>query len=471
LPGKSMNDLPETPEQVPESEAALDPVYAVTPEFVRAVAQGLQANESALVRELITPLHAADTADLLGYLPGDLRGPLLDVIGSDLLPEVLSELDESVRDDVVELFEPHDLAAAVTELETDDAVFVIEDLDQAQQAEVLRSVPAEERAALVEGLSYDEDTAGRLMQRDLIAVPAYWTVGQTIDYLRETADLPESFHEIFVVDPAHHPIGAVYLDRVLRTKRPIKIIEIMDPDLRRVPVEMDQEQVGYLFQQYGLLSAPAVDAEGRLVGVIMVDDVVEVIHEEVEEDTLRLAGVQEDDLNDSVTETARTRFSWLLVNLGTAALASLVIAAFDTSIEKLVALAILMPIVASMGGNAATQTMTVAVRSIATRELTASNAVRIIWKEVMVGGINGALFAVLTGIAGGLLFQDTGLGLVLAAAMTINMVLAGLAGIVVPLGLERRGIDPAVASTVFVTTITDVFGFFSFLGLGAWFLI
>jgi magnesium transporter len=245
----------------------------------------------------------------------------------------------------------------------------------------------------------------------------------------------------------------------------------MDAGLRRVPVDMDQEQVGYLFQQYGLLSAPAVDPEGRLVGVIMVDDIVEVIHEEVEEDTLRLAGVKEDDLYDSVAETARTRFSWLLVNLGTAALASLVIAAFGASIEKLVALAILMPIVASMGGNAATQTMTVAVRSIATRELTASNAARIVWKEVMVGGVNGLLFAALTGAAGGLIFQDLGLGLVLGAAMMINMILAGLAGIVVPLGLERRGIDPAVASTVFVTTITDVFGFFSFLGLGAWFLL
>jgi len=466
-----MKDAPETPDIELEGDATPDAVYAVTPEFVRAIVQGLQDGDSDLIRELINPLHTADTADLIGFLPGDQREALLDHISSDLMPEVLSALDESIRDDVVELFEPSELAAAVSELETDDAVYVIEDLDQAQQEEVLRSVPAEERAALEEGLNFEEDTAGRLMQRDLIAVPAYWTIGQTIDYLRETDDLPDAFHQIFVVDPSYHPIGAVDLDRVLRTKRPVKVVDVMDADLRRVPVEMDQEHVGYLFQQYGLLSAPAVDPEGRLVGVIMVDDIVEVIHEEVEEDTLRLAGVAGDDLNESVTDTARTRFSWLLVNLGTAAMASLVIAAFDTSIEKLVALAILMPIVASMGGNAATQTMTVAVRSIATRELTATNAMRIIWKEVLVGGINGILFAVLTGAAGGLFFQDIGLGLVLGAAMVINMVLAGLAGIVVPLGLERRGIDPAVASTVFVTTITDVFGFFSFLGLGAWLLL
>lgn len=466
-----MNDLSEAPVTTKADETAKDNVYAVSPDFMRAVVQGLQVGDTALVRELITPLHAADMADVIEFIPSDRRRSLLDIIGSDLLPDVLSELDEAVRDEVLELFEPRDLAAAVTGLDTDDAVYVLEDLDEDQQAEVLRGMPAEERAALLEGLSYGEDSAGRMMQRDLIAVPAYWTVGQTIDYLRETDDLPETFHQIFVVDPSYHPIGAADLDRLLRTKRPIKMVDIMDPDLHQVAVDMDQEHVGYLFQQYGLLSAPVVDGESRLVGVILVDDVVEVIHEEVEEDTLRLAGVRGDDLNASVTDTARTRFTWLLINLGTAGLASLVIAAFGASIEKLVALAVLMPIVASMGGNAATQTMTVAVRSIATRDLTATNAVRIIWKEVLVGGVNGVLFAVLTGAAGGAIFQDVGLGLVLGAAMVINMILAGLAGIVVPLGLERRGIDPAVASTVFVTTITDVFGFFSFLGLGAWFLI
>lgn len=466
-----MSDLPEAPVTTKSDETAKDNVYAVSPDFMRAVVQGLQDGDSALVRELITPLHAADMADVIEFIPSDRRRSLLDIIGSDLLPDVLSELDEAVRDEVLDLFEPRDLAAAVTGLDTDDAVYVLEDLDEDQQAEVLRGMPAEERAALLEGLSYGEDSAGRMMQRDLIAVPAYWTVGQTIDYLRETDDLPETFHQIFVVDPSYHPIGAADLDRLLRTKRPIKIVDIMDPDLHQIVIDMDQEHVGYLFQQYSLLSAPVVDPENRLVGVILVDDVVEVIHEEVEEDTLRLAGVRGDDLNASVADTARTRFTWLLINLGTAGLASLVIAAFGASIEKLVALAVLMPIVASMGGNAATQTMTVAVRSIATRDLTATNAVRIIWKEVLVGGVNGVLFAILTGVAGGAMFQDVGLGLVLGAAMVINMILAGLAGIVVPLGLERRGIDPAVASTVFVTTITDVFGFFSFLGLGAWFLI
>ncbi len=466
-----MTEAPITPEPEISPEEAASDIYAVTPELVGRVLSALEGGDSSGVRALIRPLHAADLADLIEFIAPDERKHLFELVGGDLSPDALSELGEAARDDILELFEPRDLAAVVTELEIDDAVSLLEDMDEAQQREVLDAVPADERGALEEGLAYPEDTAGRLMQRDLIAVPAFWTVGQTIDHLREADDLPDIFHEIFVVDPAHRPVGSVALSTALRTKRPVTISEIMGPELHTVPVAMEQEEVAYLFRQYDLLSAPVVDDADRLLGVLLVDDMVDVIREEVEEDAFRLAGVADGDLNEGVVETTRTRFSWLLLNLLTAILASVVIAFFGASIEKLVALAILMPIVASMGGNAATQTMTVAVRALATHELTAANATRIVVKEVLVGGMNGLLFAVLTGAVGGFWFQDAALGLVLGAAMVINMVVAGLAGILVPLTLERAGVDPAVASTVFVTTITDVFGFAAFLGLAAWLLV
>ena len=455
----------------PEPQPAAETVFRLTPEFVRGITDLLESGDEAEVRERVEDLHAADVADLIGLIRPEERRQLVAALSGALDPEVIAHLDETLRDEVIGLIGTADLAAAVSELETDDAIYVLEDLEPEEQKEVLRAIAAEDRAAVEEGLAYPEDTAGRLMQRDLIAVPEFWTVGQTIDYLRESEGLPDEFYEIFVVDPSHHPIGTIPLNRVMRTKRPVPVREIMDREQRLIPADMDQEEVAFLFQQYGLMSAAVVDGTGRLVGVITVDDILDVIEAEAEEDIMRLGGVSEDDLYDTVMQTTRTRFSWLLVNLGTAILASVVIAFFDATIEQIVALAVLMPIVASMGGNAGTQTLTVAVRSLATRELTATNALRIINKEILVGGVNGVLFAALVGLIASLWFRDPALGLVLAAAMVINMLVAGLSGILVPLGLDRIGVDPAVASSVLVTTVTDVVGFLSFLGLAAWFLL
>jgi len=310
------------------------------------------------------------------------------------------------------------------------------------------------------------------MQRDLIAVPAYWSVGQVIDYCRETQNLPDEFYEIFVIDPRHRPIGQVALNRLMRTQRPVLMQEIMEARATTIPVDLDQEEVAFLFQQYRLASAPVIDGAGRLVGVITFDDAAAVQEEEAEEDFMRLSGVSsETDLSDTALRTTRTRARWLLVNLGTAILASMVIALFDATIEQIVALAVLMPIVASMGGNAGTQTLTVAVRALATRELTAANALRVVGKEIVVGGLNGVLFAILVGVVAAIWFSAPTLGIVIASAMVINMLVAGLAGTLIPLGLERASIDPAVAATVFLTTITDVVGFFVFLGLAALFLL
>jgi len=463
-------------EQVKEAReaAAADNAEAVAtanPEFVRNVVRLLDSGDEAGLHALLDPVHAADTADLLELVSNDQRKRLIEFLRADLDPAILSELEEATRDDVMEQLAPQDIAEAVSELDADDAVYLLEDLEEEHRQAVLDAVPAEERAALESGLSYPEDSAGRLMQRDLIAVPPFWTVGQTIKYLRETDNLSERFHEIFVVDPHYHPVGTISLDRLLRGKRPLPVSEIMDTAQTLIPVTMDQEEVSYLFKQYGLLSAATVDRHGRLVGVITVDDIVDVIDEEAEEDLMLLSGVQEGDINESTLVTSRTRLYWLLVNLGTAILASLVIAQFGASIEALVALAVLMPIVASMGGNAGTQTLTVTVRALATRELTSTNAFRAVVKELAVGAINGLLLAIVIGLVAGLWFNSAGLGMVLAAAMIINMLVAGLAGILIPLALVRLDIDPAVASSVFVTTITDVVGFFAFLGLAAAFLV
>ena len=459
------------PKTATETMPAPDSRVGIDADLARQVTAALDAGDYARVRHLVVPLHAADIADLLEQaLPGERR-LFIEAVRGAFDPVILAELDEIVRDEVVDEFDLRELAAAVAELEIDDAVDVLEDLDSADQREVLQAVPAEDRAKLEEALGYPEDTAGRLMQRDLVAVPTFWTVGQTIDHLRESDHLPDEFFEIIVVDPAHHPVGTVPLNRAMRSKRSVVAADIMDPNPTLIPAAMDQEEIAYLFQQYNRPSAPVIDAQGRLVGVIMIDDIVDVIHEENEEDLMRLGGLSADDLHASAVVTTRTRFTWLLVNLATAVVASLVIALFDAAIEKIVALAILMPIVASMGGNAGTQTLTVTVRALATRELTAANALRLINKEMRVGLLNGLLFAVLIGGVGLVWFGDLGLGLVLAAAVAINMLVAGLAGILAPLALERAGADPALASPVFLTTITDVVGFLSFLGLAAWLLL
>ncbi len=447
------------------------PAEALSPSFVRDVVDALDRGDVAAVREKTAGLHAADLADLISLIRPDERRELMDVLGASLDPNVLTELEEGVRDEVLPLIKPEAIARAVEVLDSDDAVYLLEDLDEARQREILNQVQETDRAAVEYSLQYPENSAGRLMQRQIITVPPFWTVGQTIDYMRETDNLPQEFLHIFVVDPAFHPLGTVPTSRILRTKRPVKIGDIMDPDPILIPAGMDEEEVAYQFEQYHLYSAPVIDSNSRLCGMITVDDVVGVIQETNEADILQLGGVNEEaEVTDTVLTTTRRRFSWLFVNLLTAILASVVIAFFDGTIEELVALAVLMPIVASMGGNAGTQTLTVAVRALATRELTPTNMIRVVGRETMVGALNGVVFALLMGAVGGLWFQSTDLGIVLAAAMLINLLFAGLAGILIPITLHRMGIDPAISSTVFVTTVTDVVGFFVFLGLAAWYL-
>jgi len=445
--------------------------YRLAPDLERAVAAALEAEDVSGAHALVAPLHVADVADLLEHLTGDHRKYLFEILRPTLDAELLAQLDETVREEIIEYLDPEEVAAAVAELESDDAVEVIQELDREEQQEVLQAVPPQERAILEEGLTYPEESAGRLMQREMVVVPSYWTVGETIDFMRETESMPKDFYDIFVVDPSHKPIGKISLSRLLRTRRPVSVTKIMFQAPRAVLATTDQEEVAYLFRQYGLVSVPVIDEVGRIVGVITVDDVVDVIDEEAEEDIMKLGGVQETYIYSAVLDTTRSRFSWLFVNLFTAILASTVIAFFDAEIDKLVALAILMPIVASMGGNAGTQTLTVAVRALAMRELTMANAWRIIGKETLVGGFNGVLFAALAGSVAWLWFDDPLLGAVLGLAMIVNLIIAGIAGAMIPIGLARSGVDPAVALGVFLTTVTDVVGFFSFLGLAALLLL
>ena len=384
---------------------------------------------------------------------------------------MLTEVDEKVRDQISEALPNDVLAKAVTELDSDDAAYLIGGLEAHDQKEILDQVSQGDRAAVQRNLHYPEETAGRLMQADFVAVPPFWTVGQVIDFAREAADLPETFSEIFVVDPGFHLLGSVDISRLLRSKRDIKIDKIMDADRHQVLATADQEVVARQFERYGLMSAPVVDKNERLVGVVTVDDVVEVIEQEADEDAKLLAGVGDERLSDSVRQITPPRFSWLLVNLATAILASAVISLFDGTIQSMVALAVLMPIVASMGGNAGTQTMTVAVRALATKELTPTNVVRVVIRETAVGLINGFAFALIIAVIAIAWFGTNRLGLVIGTAMVVNLLAAALAGIFIPLGLNRMGFDPAVASTVFVTTVTDVVGFFSFLGLASIWLV
>jgi magnesium transporter len=364
-----------------------------------------------------------------------------------------------------------DLAAAIAELDSDDAVWLVDQLDEEEQRRILDALPTERRTIVEQGLAYPEFSAGRLMQREVVAVPSYWNVGEAIDYLRAAIRLPEEFYDVFVVDPRHRPLGRVGLSRLVRSRRSVRLADIVEGDLQPVPVNADQEEVAFLFRQHDLVSAPVVDGAGRLLGVITIDDVVDVIDEEASEDMLRLAGVAETDLYRAVLDTMRARATWLLVNLGTAFMAASVIGLFEDTIERVVALAVLMPIVASMGGNAGTQTLTVAVRGLATKELSADNALRIIGKEVLVGLLNGLVFALLVGSAAWLWFKEPMIGIVIGLAMVINLIVAGLAGSLIPLTLERLGVDPAVSSSVFLTTCTDVVGFLAFLGLASIFVL
>jgi len=448
------------------AEAAQERVFGVGPELVRDVEAALEAGDAAALRSLGAPLHAADLADLLEMLSRDGRRQAVEWLGSDFDPETLAELEGQVLEDVLAAMSPEALARTVVELDSDDAVHVLENLDEDRRQQVLDAVPAPERLAAAEALAYPEESAGRLMQRDFVAVPAYWTVGQVIDYCRQTPDLPEDFYEIYLVEASYRPVGQVTLARLLRTPRHVILRQIVEGELQDVPVDMDQEEVALLFRQYRLASAPVVDPSGRMVGVITFDDVAEVIEEETEEDMLRLSGLaSQADARDPVLRTVRNRFAWLLVNLGTALVAANVIGLFGESIERMVALAVLMPIVASMGGNAGTQALTVTVRALALRELTSGNALRVVGKEVLVGVLNGTIFAALLGTIAGLWFANPLLGAVIGIAMVVNLVTAGLFGTLVPLACNRLGVDPSVAASVFLTTITDVIGFLAFLGL------
>ena len=443
----------------------------LTADFVHAVSAALSEDDQKSARALTRDLHAADLADLIEQLRRNERVDLIDKLGRTFDYESLPELEEGVRDELMEALPNKVIASAVRHLETDDALYLIEHLDEEDQREILAKVPRAERAALRRALDYPEDAAGRIMQTEFVAVPEFWTVGQTIDYMRTEDDLPSDFAEIYVIDPAFHTVGFIPVSHVLRNPRETRISDIMVPHQNIFTVDDDQDDVAYKFEQYNLVSAAVVDGDDRLVGSITIDDIVDIIQDEAEEDILRLGGVGDEEITGSVWSATKSRFAWLLINLGTAILASWVISLFDATIEQMVALAVLMPIVASMGGNAGTQTMTVAVRAIATRDLGPVNALRVILRECSVGLINGVLFAVMMGAFAWWWFGSDGLGGVIAIAMVINMLAAALAGILIPLALDHFEIDPAIASGVFVTTVTDVVGFFAFLGLAATWLI
>lgn len=441
-------------------------------DFISLIQDAVDGKDKETVHALVGELHAADVADILETLSSHYRAQLLDVLGDTLDPEVLPELEGAAQDEVYEHLPNDQIADALSDMETDDAVAILEEMDDDDQKEVLSSLDADDRAAIEEGLGFPEDSAGRLMQRDLIALPEYYSVGQAIDYMRdEGEDHPEDFYNVFVVDPAYKPVGTIPLSNLITSKRDVSLSDIMRDEPYVLDAHEDQEDVAYQFLKYHLISVAVTNDDGRLVGMITVDDVVDIIEEEVEEDIMALAGVHEGSLNESVFDITRSRFTWLFVNLLTAVLASTVISAFDATIEQMVALAVLMPIVASMGGNAGTQTMTVAVRAIATKELNPTNVFRILNRELLIGLINGVLLAVVAGVVAWLWFSSPLLAVVFAAAMIVNLVVAGLFGLLVPVMLDKMDIDPAISSSVFVTTITDVVGFFAFLGLAGMILI
>ena len=436
--------------------------------FVRQVARAIDAADTAALRGLVGDLHESDLGAVLEALDPDHRPRLVELLGIHFDFTALTEVNDSVREEILEELPPQTVAEGVRDIESDDAVAILEDMSKEERAEILDQLPPPERVALARSFDYPEDSAGRRMQTEFIAVPPAWDVGQAIDYMRETVELPEHFYELYVVDDARHFLGAVPLDRLLRSKRPVPISDLMKAERRRVHADEDQEEVARLFQRYDPVAAPVVDADDRLVGVVTFDDVVDVIEEEAEEDIKALGGVTSDEeLSDSVWTIARGRFNWLLVNLATAFLASSVLGLFEGQLQKM---AVLAPTVASQGGNATTQTMTVAVRALATQDLSDANARRVIVRELLVGLLNGIAFAVITGIAAYIWFRVPALGVVIGLAMICNLVAAALGGILIPLALRRLRVDPAVASSPFVTTVTDVVGFFSFLSIATlWF--
>jgi magnesium transporter len=448
-----------------EPSAVMDKEDRLRPDFVARVLDAVDAGDNETARALVEPLHPADVADLIELAAADEREGLVAALAEIVDADVYAELNEHVRETLLDEMGPERVADLAGQLDTDDAVAIIEDLDQDEQQAVLRAMEPDDRAAVEEALTYPEETAGRLMQRDLIAVPEHWRVGQVLDYLRSSEELATDFWEIFVVSPDHHPVGTCKLSAILRSQRTTSVSDIMLGEQTLIPVGMDQEEVALRFQKYALISAAVVDPSGRLVGMITVDDVVHIIQEEAGEDVLLLSGAGDGDINEPVRETYFARIRWLIANLLTALVASFVIRQFEHSIERLAILAVLMPIVAGVGGNAGTQTLAVTVRAIATNQLTGSNRWRAVGRELRVALLNGITIAVIIGIGVSLVLGSTSLGAVIACAMLFNILVAGLAGVLVPLTMERAGADPAVASSVFVTMITDSIGFLAFLGL------
>lgn len=459
------------PEVEDLEDLALGDDYALNPDYVEMVVDAADRGDSDRLGELVGALRSEDVADLMGFLTADYREQVIPHLDPEALAEVLSELETSLREEILEAMHPATLAKALEELDSDDAADLVDDLEDDKRAAVLAAMDESDRAAIETSLAYEDETAGRLMQREVLAAPQFWTVGQAIDHVRTAGDeIPELFFDIYVVDPGYKPVGAVPVSHLLRSRREVSLAEIME-EVSEIPVDMDQEEVAYIFDKYHLISAPVVDPGGRLVGQITVDDIVGVIQEEADEDILALAGVSDAGRDAGVFGIVRSRLPWLVVNLVTEALAVTVIGAFQAEITKLAVLAVLMPIVASLGGNAGTQTLAVAVRALANNELNAANALRIVGREMFVGLLNGGAVGAVMALATWLIFKDATLCLVIAMALVINLFVASVAGILAPLTLERLGRDPAVSSSVFVTFVTDFTGFFSFLGLAALILL
>ncbi|CAN1485025.1 MgtE Mg/Co/Ni transporter MgtE (contains CBS domain) [Sphingomonadaceae bacterium] len=443
----------------------LDEDNRLTRDYVDRVLDAVEDGNLNEVRRLVEPLHEADIADLLELTPSERRGELAISLGDLMSAEVLAEVNDYVREDIIDALPAAQVAGLAGQLDSDDAVAIIEDMEAEDQQAVLAELDPEDRAVIEDALSYPDESAGRIMQRELVAVPEHMTVGQLIDYLRDHQDLTTEFWEVFVVDPQHKPVGTCKLSWIMRSERKVPVSDIMMHEQTLIPVDMDQEEVALRFQKYALISAAVVDASGRLVGVITADDIVHIIQEEADEDILRLSGAGDGDINEPIADSYKARVRWLIANLGTALVASSVISFFGAAIEHMVALAVLMPIVAGVGGNAGTQTLAVTVRAIATNQLTDSNTRRAIKREMAIAFMNGATIAALAGIGVTLWFQNFHLGFVIAAAMQCNILLAGFAGVFIPVMLDRFDQDPAVASSVFVTMITDSMGFLIFLSL------
>ena len=438
-------------------------------EFINVFNKKIKDNDTEFLNKTLKELHPADSADIIENLNPENRAKLIELEGFNLDSDIFIELNESIQSEIFIILSTESIANILKRLESDNALKIIENLDDKKKNTVLSKLSPKDRFVLQEGLSYPEDSAARIMQREFTAIPSDWSVGQTIDYLRENKDLPEEFLEIFIVNSDFKPIGTVPSSKVLRTSRDSKMNSIMNEAQVLIPVNMDKEEVGHIFENYNLVSAGVVNKENKLVGMITGDDVFTVLKEEAEEDVLRLAGVGDEEITDSIFQKTKRRFNWLLLNLFTALLATWVISKFGASIEQMVALAFLMPIVASMGGNAGMQTLAVTIRALATKELSSGNLNTIITKEFFIGILNGIIFAIITGLIVQLWFKEINLSILIAASMILNMIVAGLFGILVPVTLKKFNIDPAISSSVFVTTITDVIGFLSFLGLGAYF--